>query len=74
VATQLVLSRPGSQRGALWAAYIPAVLWTGAVGVSRVAAGKHRWDDVSVGALLGAGIGVGLPVLHDALRKKKHRR
>lgn len=36
------------------------------VGVSRVAAGSHFPSDVVIGAMVGAGVGLALPALHDA--------
>lgn len=36
------------------------------VGVSRVGAGSHFPSDVVIGAMVGAGVGVALPALHDA--------
>lgn len=36
------------------------------VGVSRVAAGSHFPSDVVVGAMVGAGVGIALPAMHDS--------
>lgn len=36
------------------------------VGVSRVAAGSHFPSDVLVGAMVGAGVGIALPAMHDS--------
>jgi membrane-associated phospholipid phosphatase len=36
------------------------------VGVSRVAAGAHFPSDVFVGAMVGAGVGLALPAMHDS--------
>ncbi len=55
-----------SDRGARY------LLWASELGLAaasanlRVRAGKHYYSDVIVGALVGAGIGVGVPLIHGA--------
>lgn|GEM_PF-427581 len=44
--------------------YAGAVLVSGAIGVSRIAAGKHFPSDVLVGAAAGAAVGLAIPWLH----------
>jgi membrane-associated phospholipid phosphatase len=48
-ATSLTLAYPK------WYVYVPAFLWAGAVGYSRMHLGVHYPSDVFVGALVGAG-------------------
>jgi undecaprenyl-diphosphatase len=43
-----------------WYVIAPALLWSGAVGYSRMYLGVHNPSDVSAGALLGAGTAFGL--------------
>lgn len=49
-----------------------ALVWTGShllassTAILRVAAGKHFWSDVLVGAAVGSGMGLAVPALHDA--------
>jgi len=45
----------------LWAVGLPAAAF---VGYLRIAADKHYFTDVMVGALLGSAFGVGIPMLH----------
>jgi membrane-associated phospholipid phosphatase len=42
-----------------------------ATAMLRVRAGKHYYSDVVVGALLGVGLGIGVPVLHGARYRPK---
>jgi hypothetical protein len=48
------------------------LLWASEIGLAaasamlRVRAGKHYYSDVVVGALVGAGIGIGVPLIHGA--------
>jgi membrane-associated phospholipid phosphatase len=44
--------------------YAGAVLVSGAIGASRIAAGKHFPSDVLVGAAAGAAVGLAIPWLH----------
>ena len=65
-ATSYLFTRrhPGSPWiGAVWAfSHSLAVLQ----GYSRVASGYHYWSDVLVGAVMGSGIGLVVPVLHGS--------
>lgn len=54
---------PLSQK-AVW--YGGALALGGLTGALRIAAGKHYWTDVAAGALLGTGIGLLVPWLHQA--------
>jgi hypothetical protein len=48
------------------------LLWAAEIGLAaasanlRVRAGKHYYSDVIVGALVGAGVGIGVPLIHGA--------
>ena len=48
--------------------YVTAGVLTGAMGVLRVAAGKHYPTDVLMGAAIGAAVGLSVPALHLASR------
>ena len=56
-----------SYRGVVWALALSAA---GLEGVLRVAAGKHFWSDVAVGALLGTGVSLAVIQVH----KKRNNR
>lgn len=53
------------------------LLWASEIGLAaasaglRVRAGKHYYSDVIVGALVGAGVGIGVPLLHGARYEPK---
>lgn len=50
-------------RSALWGTGLSLAAFTATM---RVRAGKHYYTDVLLGAVLGVGIGLGTPLLHDA--------
>jgi len=56
-------NRDRGARVALWATELTLAAATANL---RVRAGKHYYSDVVVGALIGSGIGVGMPLLHGA--------
>lgn len=49
-----------------WAMFGVGMAGSTLVGVSRVAAGSHFPSDVLIGAMVGAGVGLALPALHDS--------
>jgi hypothetical protein len=71
-ATHLAFAR--SQRGSVrpWLTLIGGVLLTSFVGYERVRAGAHFPTDVIAGALIGAGVGVLVPHLHDDEKLSQH--
>lgn len=56
------LGKPGMAYAMLGAGLAGSAL----VGVSRVGAGSHFPSDVVVGAMVGAGVGLALPAMHDS--------
>jgi len=61
------IRNPRSRYAAL--VWTGALLGAGAVGYSRVAAGRHFWTDAIAGAVVGTAVGLLVPALH--LKKKR---
>ena len=57
-----------------WYVAVPAHLWAGAVGYSRMHLGVHYPSDVFFGALIGSGSAVGCFYLNNWLKEKCHKK
>ncbi len=57
-----------------WYVAVPAHLWAGAVGYSRMHLGVHYPSDVFFGALIGSGSAVGCFYLNNWLKEKSHKK
>jgi membrane-associated phospholipid phosphatase len=57
-----------------WYVIVPAHLWAGAVGYSRMHLGVHYPSDVFFGALIGSGSAVGCFYLNNWLKEKRNKK
>ena len=64
VATGVLFARRHPASGWRWAVWAGALALAGATAALRVAAGRHFFTDVVVGAAAGSAVGFGLPYLH----------
>ena len=75
LATSAVLSTPDYEHKELVSAglFTLTAIGTGFVGMMRVRGGYHFTSDVIAGGLIGAGFGIGLPVLHHRFLNNAQR-